>query len=315
MSTRARRARQHRQVPLSDADLARFRAELPGVIAHVEQRVVPGQRRWALGAIAYGAMTSAGLLWYDWSPALVLVHVFLSQWIPLGAEIAALRRLQRRGMTRVIAANHVLRFVDTVASALSSPRKPWDPPDGPRIPDRHRLDSDVPSDSTDKTSPGALASTLTFLGLLGTALLIGALWFLDGAHLGGLDAQPWALLGLGLTSLLQAASAYRAKLVPPAPGASWNVDFHPGVRVMSVVLLGMVSPVLVEADARQLFELALAAPVMVAAWGLVTLLWLPQWRRTVARWRRCAGVDAAELRALWSRRSGERAAPVADARD
>jgi hypothetical protein len=300
VTSRAQRERNYRQVRISDADFDRFLSELPGLLAYLERRLAPRQRRWALGAIAYGAMTLAGLFLFDWSPVLVLIHVVLSQWIPLGAEIVVLRRLQRRGVTRLITADHVHRFVDAVARVLDRGRRPWEQPEGPLMLDRDRLDGETPADSTDKTSPGALAATLLFLGLLGTTLLVGSLWFVEGSLLAATLAEPWALAALTAASFWQGYAEYRAKLAPPMPGATWNVEFHAGLRVMSVVLLGMLAPVMVEADGEELRELAAAPAVLVGAWGLLSLVGLPMWRRTLARLRRYDGLDAASLRAAWS---------------
>jgi hypothetical protein len=310
VTTRAQREREHRRVPIGDADFERFRVELPGLIAFLEQRLVPRHRRWALGAIAYGVTTLAGLLLYDWSPVLVLTHVVLSQWIPLGAEIVALRRLQQRGTTRLVTADHVHRFVAAVVRALEAGRRPWDPPEGPMMLDRDRLDSEIPADSTDKTSPAALAATLLFFGLVGTAILGGSLWFIDPRLRDAMFAEPWALAALGAASLWQCYAEYRAKLAPPMPGARWDVEFHAGLRVMSVVLLGMLSPLMLEADHAQLREAAAAPAVLVGAWGLVSLVSLPLWRGTIAKLRRYVGLDVDALRASWST-SGRSAASSA----
>jgi hypothetical protein len=315
VTTRAERERRNRQVPISDADFARFGTELPGLIAYFERRLVPRHRRWAFGAVAYGGLTLAGLFLFDWSPVLVLTHVVLSQWIPLAAEIAALRRLQRSGMTRLLAADHVHRFVAAVARVLDVGRRQWDPADGPRMLDRDRLDSDIPADSTDKTSPGALASVLLFFGLVGTALLVGALWFVDAAKRDAMLSEPWALAVLAATSLYQCFAEYRAKLAPPMPGASWNIEFHAGLRVMSVVLLGMLSPMMIDADEAKLREAAAAPAVFVGGWGLITLAGLPMWRRTLAKLRRYVGLDAAALRAIWSSGGGERIRAQGEGRD
>lgn len=300
MTSQSERERQYRQVRIGDADFARFRAELPGLPAFFEQRLVPRHRRWALGAILYGVMTLAGLYLFDWSPILVLCHVVLSQWIPLGAEIVALRRLQRRGTTRLVTADHVHRFVGAVARVLDGGRRPWDPADGPMMLDRDRLDSEIAADSTDKTSPGGLASVLLFFGVIGSGILGVSLYFVDPSLRASMFDEPWALAALAAASLWQAHDEVRAKLAPPMPGASWNVEFHAGLRVMSVVLLGLLSPVMINADPADLRSTAAVVPVLVGGWGLVTLASLPMWRGTLSKLRRYVGLDASELRALWS---------------
>jgi hypothetical protein len=312
VTSQAERERRNRQVLISDSDFARFRSELPGLIAYFERRLVPRRRRWALGALAYGGLTLAGLFLFDWSPVLVLTHVVLSQWIPLGAEIAALRRLQRGGMTRLVAADHVHRFVGAVARELDVGRRQWDRADGPRMLDRDRLDSDVPADSTDKTSPGALASVLLFLGLIGTTLLAGALLYVDAAQRDAMLSDPWALAVLAATSAHQCFAEYRAKLTPPMPGATWNIEFHAGLRVMSVVLLGMLSPMMIGADDDKLRELASAPAIFVGGWGLFTLAGWPMWPRIIAKLQRYVGLDAAALRAIWSTGGGDRVRAKSD---
>ncbi|MFB9067415.1 hypothetical protein [Pseudofulvimonas gallinarii] len=300
MSTRAQREHRNRQVSIDDADLERFRTELPGLLAYFEQRRIARDRRWALGAILYGAMTLAGLYLFDWSPMLVLCHVVLSQWIPLGAEIAALRRMQRSGITRLVTVDHVHRFVGSVARALDAGRRPSDPADGPMMLDRDRLDSDVAADSNDRTSPGALARLLLFFGIIGAGMVVASIYFVDPFLRAEMFADPWALAALGATSPLQGWDEYRAKLAPPMPGATWNVEFAAGLRLAAVMVLGLMSPILFSASTVDLLGIAATAPVLVGGWGLVTLACLPMWRKTIASLRRHAGVEAAELRARWA---------------
>jgi hypothetical protein len=284
MSSRAERERRYRQVPLTNAHLARFHTELPAVVTYLERRLIPGHWRWGIGAIVYGLTTLTGLCWFDWSPMLVLLHLMLSQWIALIAEVLALRRLHRRGITRLVAFNHVYRFVEAVRRVITRPRRSWDPPQ-PMIRESDLLDSEIPADSSDKTSPRDLAGVLLFFGAIATGLVAGVSWFVERAVFDGLLAQPVALVVLGAASLLQLQSQVRTKLAPPLPGASWSVEFSPGLRIMSVMLLGMIIPGVIADNAEGVRELAIGFPILIAAWGLVTLIFLPMWRRPLASLR------------------------------
>ncbi len=284
MTTRAQRERRYRRVPLTDAHLARFHAELPALLAYIEQRLIPGQRRWSIGAIVYGLSTLAGLWWFDWSPMLVLLHLMLSQWIALAAEALALRRLQQRGITRLVAADHVFRFVEAVRVEITRRRQPWDPPQ-PTIRERDLLDSEVPADSSDKTSPGALAALLLLFGLLATGMVAVAAWFAGRDHFDDLLTQPAALFVLAIASLLQLHHQTLTRLAPPITGASWSVEFSPGLRIMSVMLLGMLVPALIARQPDDVWGVAMLFPALIAAWGLLILIGLPMSYRQLAALR------------------------------
>jgi hypothetical protein len=300
--SRAERERRYRRIPLTDAHLARFHAELPALVTYLEQRLIPGHRRWGLGAMAYGLMTAIGLYALDWSPMLVLAHLLLSQWIPLIAEVLVLRRLQRRGITRLVAADHVYRFVNAVLTELTRDKRPWDPKGGPQIRESDLLDSEIPSDSSDKAHPGGLAVTLLFFATIATAILAVTVYYTDYPVREALLSQPVAVLALGLASLAQLHHHYLQKLSPPIPGATWSVEFTPGLRVFSVVLLGMLSPVAIQSDPQELREVAVGIPLIVAAWGFVSWASLSMWNKPLAMMRRYRDADPPELRTLSSTR-------------
>jgi hypothetical protein len=299
-SSEARELR-HRVVPLTAPHLLRFQSELPLVIRFLEERRIPADLRWAIGAIVYGLTTMVGLQWFGWSPVLVVVHLLLSQWIPLLAEVLLLRRLQAQGMTRLIAANDIYRFVHAVISGLERVKAPQNRGAAPLILEAVLPDSDVKLGSVDKTSPGAIASALLFFGVIATGILAASLYFMQGSLRDELLSQPWALATLGAMSLLQFHSQFRSKLAAPIPGASWNVEFNAGLRIMSVMLLGMLSPVLTQGDGEEVWSLAFGPAALVAFWGGVALLTHRMWRGTLAQLRAYRDADPSSLLALLSR--------------
>jgi hypothetical protein len=266
----SKRERENRRVPLDARTRARCLAELPSVIAYRETRLLHGHRTWGIEAVAYGAITMLGLLWGDWSPVLVLLHLMLSQWIALLAEVLVLRRLAQRGITRLVSAGHVDQFVTMVVAALG-PGTSGKPPEAPpMVPERYLLDSQVPSDSTDKSSPADLAVTAIFLGALASAFMVGSLVFAERSLRDELLSQPLALLLLGAMSVVQLVTSFRSKLAPPWPGASWNVEFTPLLRVFGMMMLGMMSVGLLQAREETSTGI-LAIYGCIAAWGVVTL--------------------------------------------
>jgi hypothetical protein len=277
--------RELREVPIDERALARFRAELPNIIEYRERRVVPAHRSWGWEAIGYGAITAAGLLWWDWSPWLVLLHLMLMQWIGLLAEVLVLRRLQRRGVGRLLSAGHVNEFVEAVIRAYETRDLPWRRGRPPSIQERWLPYGDVPAGDNDKVSPGALAATLVFFGLVATAIMAVALWYAGGSLRQELAAQPEALLLLGAASVVRLFTLFRLRIAPPLPGASWNVEFTPGLRLFGLFVLAMLSPAVFQARA-EVEKGALGFAVLVGAWGVVTLLSLPSFRRTTGRMRK-----------------------------
>jgi hypothetical protein len=298
---REARERRHRVVPLNDRHVARFQSELPLVIRYLEERQLPGEWRWGASAIGYGATTMAGLYWFSWSPVLVIVHLLLSQWIPLLAEVLVLRRLQARGVTRLVTANEVLAFASAVRSGLERAAAQRTQPAVPMILESVVPDSDIAAGSFDKTTPGAIASSLVFLGVIASAILGAAIWFTPEPMRDVLMSQPWAIAVLGGMSLVQLRTQYHAKLAPPLPGATWNVEFSPGLRGISVVLLGILSPVMIEAGPEDQWQTALGAAAVIAGWGVIALLSWRMRNASMATWRRYRDGDASVLLASLSR--------------
>ena len=128
-----------------------------------------------------------------------------------------------------------------------------------------------------------------------------SLYYLQGSLRDELLSQPWALATLGGLSLWQLHSQFRAKLAPPMPSASWNVEFNAGLRIMSVMLLGLLSPVLIKGSGEEVWSLAFGPAALVAGWGCVALLSYRIGRGTLAQLRAYRDADPSSLLALLSR--------------
>jgi hypothetical protein len=269
-----------------DADVrARFVAELPAIIAWREQRLLPGKRRWGIEALAYGLLTLAGLAFFEWSAMLVFAHLALTQWIALVAELLALRRLARQGVTRLLGADQVDDFVALVDVALEQAERKGASAVVPRIPGGLLPDAMARNDTAKNAPPLAIAAWLVIVGAIATALLVAALVVAEGSLRAELLAQPMALACLAGCSLVQLATQFRQRLEAPMVGARWNVEFRPGSRMVGLILLAMIAPAVVE-SAGEVREFAMACQGAIAFWGVVTLLSLGRLRRRTARLRR-----------------------------
>lgn len=262
-------AEQLRKVPLDAPTLARFHAALPVILAYREQRVSPGHRTWGLEALGYGLLTLAGLYWWQWSPMLVFVHLLVTQWIGLLAEVLVLRRLGRRGITRLLSADQVHRFIFAVIDAQRRQRA-QDPNAVAMILASALPDSVDKSDTAKNASPQSFANLLVFFGLLSGGILLTALFYAEGSLLAELSAQPLALALFGGFSLLQLGTQFRSKLAPPVPGTSWNVEFNPGLRLFGVVLLALLAPAVLQTP-EEVRDWAMGIYACIAGWGAVTL--------------------------------------------
>ena len=273
------------RVPLDARVLARFHAELPSLVAMRETRLLPASRAWGWEAISYAAITAAGIAFWGWSPVLVLLHLMSMQWISLVAEVVVLLRLKRAGVRRLLSVGHVNRFVETVMAVRALANRPGQRGE-PMLPADCLLDDDAPSDDSGRSSPGALAGTLVFFGVAATVVMLLVLAYAQGSLRETLRGQTVALVFMTVAAGMRFTSQLRASTAPLLPGASWNVEFSPGLRVMSVVLLGMLSPAMFQSpDVASGWVLALLGSI--GLWGAVTLATLPQFHRNTERMRAC----------------------------
>jgi hypothetical protein len=269
------------RVPLD----ARFHAELPALVAMRETRLLRGMRAWGWEAISYAAITAAGLAFLGWSPVLVLLSLITMQWISLVAEVVVLLRLRRGGVRRLLSVGHVNRFVETVMTVRDVANRPGARA-APMLPADCLLDEDAAADDTGRTSPGGLAGTLVFLGVAATAVMFLVLAHAETTLRETLRGQTLALVFMAVAAGMRFRSQIRKATVPLLPGARWNVEFSPGVRVMSVVMLGMLSPVMFQSPAHAIgWVLVLLG--CIGLWGAATLASLPLFRRTTERMRAC----------------------------
>lgn len=278
-------SRPSHRVPLDARVLARFHAELPTVVAMRETRLLPASRAWGREAIGYAAITAAGLVFWGWSPVLVLLHLMLMQWISLVAEVVVLLRLKRAGVRRLLSVGHVNQFVETVMAVRALADRPGARGE-PMLPATCLLDDDAPSDDSSRSSPGELAGTLVFFGVAATAVMLLVLAYAQSSLREMLQGQTVALVFMALAAGMRFHSQIRAITAPLLPGASWNVEFSPGLRLMSVVLLGMLSPAMFQSPAEA-SGWVLVLLGCIGLWGAVTLATLPSFRRTTDRMRAC----------------------------
>jgi hypothetical protein len=271
-----------RLVPLDERHRARFAEELPRLIAWRLQRQAPGDLIWGLEAVAYSAIALLGLGLWQWSPALMLLHLLLSQWIGLVAEVLVLRRLARLGVTRMLSVSHVAAFVEEIAKRLEAQHEHGMVGEPLLVSESLMLDSDVPNDSTDKTSPGAFAVTLVLLGAMATVFSLIAVAMADGSLREELLREPLALLTLGVMSVVQLVACVRRLRAPPLPGASWQIEFVPGLRAFGLVLLSMLAIGFSQSH-EDVKELMMVVYACIGAWGLIAALSIPLIHRQVER--------------------------------
>lgn len=277
-----------RLVPIDDAIRSRFAAELPSVIAWREQRLLPGHRLWGVEAVGYGVLTVIGLYFFDWSPMLVFVHLIVTQWIGLLAEILVLRRLGRQGITRLLSAGQMNAFVENVATVMSRHAKHKRGDAEMSIPESVLPDVVTRNDTAKNAHPRGVASSLLFFGILGSGILLVALVYAEGSLRAELLSQPLALALLGGFSLVQLATQFRNRIRPPLPGSGWHVEFTPGLRMFGLVMLALLSPAVL-ADAEEVRDFALATYGAIAGWGLLTLMSLGMLERGTLRLKEYLG--------------------------
>jgi FtsH-binding integral membrane protein len=273
------------RVPLDACIVERFHAELPTLLAMRETRWLSASRTWGWEAISYAAITAVGLAFWGWSPVLVLLHLMSMQWISLVAEVVVLLRLRRAGVCRLRSAAHVNRFVETVLAVRALANRPAARA-VPMLPADCLLDDDLRFDDSSRSSPGALAGTLVFFGVVATAVMLLVLAYAQDSLRETLRGQTAALVFMAMAAGLRFRSQIRATTAPVYPGARWNVEFLPGLRVVSVVVLAMLSPAMLLSPAVATgWVLVLLG--CVGMWGAVTLATLPQFRRSTDRMRAC----------------------------
>jgi hypothetical protein len=276
-------SRKPRMVPLDADMIARFHAELPVVIALREQRVLRAQRTWGWEALGYVAVTLAGVTFWGWSPVLVLLHLMLMQWISLVAEVVVLFRLQRAGVGRLLPAGNVNRFVETVIAVRELAARPG-ARGVPMIQDDCLLEGEPDPADSSRSSPGGLAVVLLLFGGIATGLMLAGLAFAPRELHDTLRGQVVALAWLGVAAAVRFFTQYRAITAPLLPGARWNVEFSPGLRLMSTVMLGLLSLPMFQSlrSATESIQVLLAC---IGFWAGVTLVFLPMFRRNTERMR------------------------------
>lgn len=272
------------RVPLDAAILARFHAELPAVVAWRETRGMPRMQAWGWEALLYAVITVLGVLLWGWSAVLVMLHLMAMQWISLVAEVVVLMRLHRAGVRRLVTVMEVSHFVEAVMSARTRKPRPWET-QGPTIQDNWLLDRPHEPGNAQNASPGGLAGTLVFLGTLATAAMVGSMMYSPpGSVRETLEGQTLAIVFMAVAMLLRFHAQLRATTAPVSTGASWNVEFSPGLRVMSVVILGMLScAIFLSGDDPKGYVVVVFGAI--GLWAVNVLLGVPMLRRSTARMR------------------------------
>jgi hypothetical protein len=265
-------------VSLSAEDMDRFHRNAAAAVRRRGGGFVLESLASTFELVVMGGAPIVGLVWFDWSPAQLLVFLLVGMWVGIACDWARLA-LAGRGVREFAQTHYDDWHVWVVVEALRSGRTT-----APR------------SHLAARHEPGAGVFVDIVAGGVGTAVIaamVGATGFKDQA--GGLFQDGSFLISLASFVAYQALSAYWEIARHRASGCAGPVGAQPGVRgiglflLMFVVLMAGDPETRGGVDARRVMLAVNGAIVVIGLLNSAALLWLRRetvWLRNYLRQRK-----------------------------